>query len=117
MTQNPVVHTYTPDQLIAGDFPIVTDVVVIAADQVLQRGAVLGRVTSSGKYVLSASAAQDGSQTPSVILTEAVDTSEGEAAAAVMLSGEVLGDALKLGEGHTADSVKAALRPVSIYVR
>lgn len=116
MKQNPVVHEYTPDSLIAGDFPIITDMVLIAAGQVLSRGAVLG-IDAAGKYKLAEAAAEDTSKAPSVILTEAVDTSEGEAAAPVMLTGEVLGDALQIGDGHTADSVKAALRPVSIYVR
>lgn len=117
MSTNPVVHQYTPDTLIAGHFPIVTDMVVIAKGQQLKRGAVLGKITTGGQYKLSVSAADDGSQTPSVVLAEAIDTTDSAAPAPVMLAGEVLGDALQFGTGHTADSVKAALRPVSIYVR
>ncbi|MEG6637222.1 head decoration protein, partial [Pseudomonas aeruginosa] len=46
-------NTYVPDQLAAGDFPIATGSGVIAAGQVLKRGAVLGRVTASKEYKLS----------------------------------------------------------------
>ena len=54
---NPVTHTFTPSQLDAGDFPIVMDSGVIAASQLLQRGAVLGQVTASGEYLLCKAAA------------------------------------------------------------
>lgn len=114
---NPTRATYTPDQLSAGDFPIVKESVVIASGQVLAAGAVLGQLTTGGQYKLSASAASDGSQTPTVVLDEAVDTTAGAMPAPVRLTGEVLGEALVLGAGHTIASVKAALRPLSLFVR
>ena len=109
--------THTPVSLIAGDFPQVKDTGVIAAGQNLKRGAVLGQITTGGQYKLSASADSDGSQTPKVILDEDVDTTAGARPAPLMLTGEVRGAALQLGTGHTIASVKAALRPLSLFVR
>jgi len=114
---NPARTTYTPDQLMAGDFPVIKEAVVIATGQVLLRGAVLGKITTGGEYLLSASAAVDGSQTPVVILDEAVDTTAGALPAPVLLTGEVSGAELTLGTGHTLAGVKAALRPLSLFVR
>lgn len=114
---NPIRTNYTPTQLSAGDFPVVLDSVTIAAGQVLPRGAVLGQVTASGEYVLSLAAATDGSEDPSVVLDEAIDTTDAAAPALVRLTGEVLGSQLTLGTGHTLASVKAVLRPLSLFVR
>lgn len=118
MTQNnPVVNTYTPDNLIAGDFPVIHDPIPLAADLDLKRGTVLGKITATGKYTTSLSGASDGSQTPTAVLAEDVVTGEEGGTGIGILSGEVLGDALIIGESHTVATVKAALRQVSIYVR
>lgn len=114
---NPVTHTFTPFQLEAGDFPIVMDSGVIAADQLLLRGAVLGQVTASGEYVLCKAAAEDGSQTPKAILDRAIDTTDGAQSAPIRLTGQVLGSQLTLGEGLTLAAAKAALRPLCLFVR
>ncbi|MCY1200453.1 Bacteriophage lambda head decoration protein D [compost metagenome] len=114
---NPERNTYVPDQLMAGHFPVVKRSGVIAAGQQLVRGSVMGEVTASGEYKLSASAASDGSETPSVILDEDIDTTAGAAPAPLLLTGEVLGSALTLGTGHTLAAVRKALRPLSIFVR
>lgn len=114
---NPERTTYQPDQLLAGDFPIIRESGVIAAGQQLSRGAVLGQLTAGGQYKLSASAATDGSQTPVAVLDEDIDTTEGALPGVLMLTGEVRGDALHLGTGHTIASVADALRPLSLFVR
>lgn len=114
---NPVVSTFAPDSLSAGDFPIVLDTVTIGANQVLSRGAVLGKVTASGEYILSLSAAADGSQNPVAILDADIDTTGAAATGIVRLTGQVLGSQLTLGTGHTLAGVKAALRPLSLFVR
>lgn len=114
---NPTRSTYTPERLSAGDFPIVKSSGVIAAGQTLLAGAVLGQVTASGEYLLSASAATDGSEEPSVVLDQSIDTTLGAAPGVLRLTGEVAGDALTLGEGHTLAGVKAALRPFFLFVR
>lgn len=114
---NPVVSTFAPDSLSAGDFPIVLEAVTIAADQVLSRGAVLGKVTASGEYVLSLAAATDGSEDPVAILNADIDTTGAAADGLARLTGEVLGSQLTLGTGHTLAGVKAALRSLSLFVR
>ncbi|RMH85217.1 head decoration protein [Pseudomonas sp. AOB-7] len=114
---NPTRSTYTPDHLIAGDFPQVKESGVIAAGQQLARGAVLGKVTADGQYKLSLAAAADGSEVPVVVLDADIDTTGGAAPGPLLLTGEVLGSGLTLGAGHTVASVKAALRLLSLFVR
>lgn len=114
---NPERKTYLPTQLSAGDFPIVIDSGVVAAGQVLKRGAVLGQVTDSREYVLCKTAAQDGSKTPTAILEQDVDTTDGAKAAPIRLTGQVLGNQLTLGEGLTLSAAKTALRPLCLFIR
>lgn len=114
---NPKSETYVPRQITAGDFPVVMDTGVIAAGQTLQAGAVLGQVTVSTEYVLCKAAAEDGSEDPVAILDQDVDTTGGAKSAPVRLTGQVLGSQLTLGEGLTLAAAKAALRPLSIFIR
>lgn len=102
--------------LIAGDFPRRFATITIAAGQSLAAGSVLGEVTASEEFKLSASAAEDGSEKPSVVLWEAVNTTEGAAPAEAMLTGDLRASALTLGAGHTVTSVRKALRPFSLFV-
>ncbi|WP_199720772.1 head decoration protein [Azospirillum cavernae] len=76
----------------------------------------VGKITASGKYTLSAAAANDGSQAPSVILADAVDASGGDKLG-VYLAGEFNAGRLVLGAGHTANSVKDTLRDAGIYLK
>lgn len=109
--------TCTPDNLIAGEYPRVERVVTIANSAALTKGAVLGKITASGKYQLSASAAGDGSETPDAILAEDADASAADVEAVVYFSGEFNESALSLGTGHTVDGVRAGLRDKNIYLR
>ena len=113
---NPVVQTYTPEQISAGDFPVVTDAVTIGLNQTLKVGSVLG-IDADGDYVLSLSGAEDTSKTPVAICGEAITTTDKKGVGIVRLTGEVLGSQLDIGTGHTLETVKAALRPLSIFVR
>ena len=115
-TTNPIVQTYIPEQLSAGDFPVVTDAVTIGLNQTLKVGSVLG-IDAAGDYVLSLSGAEDASKTPAAICAEAITTTDAKAVGIVRLTGEVLGSQLDIGTGYTLESVKAALRPLSIFVR
>lgn len=113
---------FVPDQLIAGRFPLVTDTITLVSGQNLARGAVLGKITSSGKYTLSLSASSDGSQVPSAILADAVDASGGDKLAGVYLAGVYLAgefnaNALTIGASHTAASIKDTLRDAGIYLK
>lgn len=108
---------YVPCNLLAGEFPRVERLITIASGQALQKGAVLGKVTADGKYKLSASAANDGSEVPDVILAEDIDASAGDAQAVVYFSGEFNTKALTLGTGHTIESISANLRLRNITLR
>lgn len=112
-------ETYTPDNLIAGETQTVCDIVTIASGgTALKRGAVLGKITASGKYILSLSAAADGSQTPYAILAEDCDPSAADVTnVAVYAKGEFNENALTFGTGHTVVTVKAPLRDAGIYTK
>lgn len=114
---NPQRRSYEPKQLSAGDFPVVMDTGVIAAGQKLGPGAILGQVTATGEYLLCKAAAEDGSEVPIVILDEEVDTTDGALVAPIRLTGQVLASQLHFGEGLTLAAAKAALRPLSIFIR
>lgn len=107
---------YSPDRLFAGEFPRADGKVTIASSAALTRGAVLGKVTATGKYLLSASAAGDGSQVPDVILAEDADASGGDVEALVYLTGQFNEDALTLGTGHTVASIRQGLRERGIFL-
>ncbi|MEL6218596.1 MAG: head decoration protein [Pseudomonadota bacterium] len=102
--------TYDPNGILAGDFPREGRVVTIASSAALTAGAVLGRVTASGSYLLSATGAGNGSETPSAILAEDADASGGDAEALVYFSGSFDAGKLTFGTGHDADTVETALR-------
>lgn len=111
------ITSFEPKEIIASDYPLVTRHVTIASGQKLERGAVLGKVTASGNYVLSVAEADDGSENPVAILaTEEVDASEGAKGAGVYVTGQFNPDALTFGEGHTADSTREALRDLGIHI-
>ncbi|QQR68853.1 MAG: head decoration protein [Alphaproteobacteria bacterium] len=108
---------YTPDNLLAGEYPRIERLVTIAAGADLAKGAVLGRITASGKFKLSASASSDGSQTPDAILAEKASAAGADVQAVVYFSGEFNENALTLGAGHTLDAVRLTLKAKSIYLR
>ncbi len=71
--------SYDPTALFAGDFPVRAQVLTVATGQnaagtCLPRGTLLGRVTASGKYIVSVATAADGSQLPENLRVLAADT-------------------------------------------
>lgn len=108
---------FTPDQLVAGNPALLLNAsVIVLAGQNLARGALLGKITASGKYVLSLAAASDGSQVPAAILVDDVNATSADTAALIYTRGDFLADAVTYGAGHTAASVAAALKAQSIYL-
>jgi hypothetical protein len=107
----------TPDNLYSGHEVLPVQATVSIASGVLTRGAVLGKITTGGAFVLSASAASNGSQIPYAILLEDVDASGGAVNALVLLAGIVNPDRLNFGAGHTAATVRWPLREVGIHLR
>ena len=108
--------TYTPDSLHAGDFPIRTEKVTVITGENLVRGALLGKITASGKVNLSLLAAADGSQTPYAILAEDVDATAEDKEAVAYIAGDFNADAITFGTGHTAANTKDGLRDKNIYL-
>lgn len=105
-----------PDRLVAGDMELIARKITLISGQNLLRGAVLGKITASGKYNLSLSAASDGSQTPDLILAEDCDASGGDKPAIAYATGIFAQEALNIGTAHTADSIREGLRGKGIHI-
>ncbi|AKM11632.1 hypothetical protein AB433_07550 [Croceicoccus naphthovorans] len=95
-----------------------TRVITVLSGEVRSAGAVLGKITASGKYKLSASAAGDGSQTPALVLAQDVDASGGdvEAVCYETCSGGIVASGLTLGTGHTIASIRDAMRDIGLPI-
>lgn len=111
-----VLGTGTYDNLIVGE-DTVTDSGVLIAGQNLARGALLGKITASGKLTLSLSASTDGSEVPYAILNEATDATAADKVCPIILSGEVNDGSVTFGTGHTAASTKDGLRSEGIFLK
>jgi len=108
---------YSPDALISRNGTLlVSETVTLASGQNLQRGALLGQITSGGKFVLSLSASSDGSQTPLAILAQDCDASAADAPALIYTRGDFQAHAVTLGASHTVASVKAGLADRGIFL-
>lgn len=108
--------TFAPDLLIAGDHPTRTIGVTVVTGQNLKRGALLGKITASGKVNLSLSAADDGSQTPYAILGEDIDATSADKVSFAYVCGDFNENKVTFGTGHTANSVRDGLIAKSIYL-
>jgi hypothetical protein len=109
--------TFTPDGIFAGEDDPQTRKITLISGQNLKRGAVLGKITTGGKYTLSLSASSDGSQTPATILGEDTDASGGDKVTIAHFGGVYDENALTFGTGHTAASTREALRDVGIKLQ
>lgn len=108
---------YTPGDIVAGNSHLlVTRQVTLISGQDLTRGAVLGKITASGKYTLSLSGSSDGSETPDLILAEDCDASGGDAVTVAYERGDFKADQLTLGTAHTIASVQEGLRAKNILL-
>lgn len=108
--------TFTPDGLVVGPMPILTERVTLAAGQNLARGAVVGKITASGKYILSLSGAVDGSQVPDAIVAEPADATAADVQMLIYVRGDFDQSLLILGAAHTVASIKDGLRDKNIYL-
>ncbi|MDQ3233364.1 MAG: head decoration protein [Pseudobdellovibrionaceae bacterium] len=114
---------YRPQDLIAGDFPLQSETIVLESGQTLKRGTLLGKKTAGGKYVISAKLTADdkpiadGSEVPYRILAEDVDASSGDKLTIAYHTGSFYQGGITLGKGHTVATVKPVLEPISIYIK
>lgn len=109
--------TYTPDQLISGDYPIASDQETMLSGETNVRGAVMGRVTASGKWILSLSAAVDGSEVPAGVLAQDVDASGGDVVGSIYKSGQFDPNFMTIGAAHTAATINAAWDNSPLFVK
>ncbi|MCK7580093.1 MAG: head decoration protein [Chromatiales bacterium] len=119
------VDTYTPDALIAGNADLLVAVpITLAAGPALPRGAVLGKVTLSGHYVLSEAtdtadppvAIEDGSQVPDLILVEDVPERLTPRPALGYRRGDFQAAQITLGATHTLAAVSETLRAKGLFL-
>ena len=110
-------ETFTPDNLIAGQTPIIGDGAVLLSGQNVTRGTLLGKITTGGKLKLSASASTDGSEVPYAVAAADTNATSGDTNIPVYLAGEFNANAVTFGTGHTLASTKAALRDKGIFLR
>jgi head decoration protein D len=109
--------TYNPDRLLAGTTQgLVARQITLITGQNLVRGAVLGKITASGKYNLSLSAAVDGSQTPDAILAEDCDATAADKVTVAYFTGHFNDSRITLGAAHTAASIREGLRAKGIHL-
>lgn len=102
------------DALVVGIDNLQSRSITLVSGQTLKRGALLGKITTGGKYTLSLSASSDGSQSPSVILAEDCDASGGDKVTVAYFGGVFDENSVTFGTGHTAASAREALRAVGI---
>jgi hypothetical protein len=116
-----VKHEYEPSLSYCRSAIVIND-----SAQTLHVGAVLGKVTATGKYKLCLAAANDGSQTPAAILIadglgisqdiNLVNATDTNAVALVRGPAMVADAGLQLGTGIAASDVATALAGVGIEV-
>lgn len=110
--------SYTPDNLVVGSLPTITNKETIVSGQDVSRGCVLGKITSGGKLTACDHTAQDGSATPYAVLVEDCDASLADKTnIAVYVLGCFNSDKLSFGGSSTISDLKAAMRLVGLYVQ
>ena len=79
------------------------EVITLAAGMPYPMGAVLGRITASGKYKLATSGGTDGAQTASAVLLYAVDATLADATGIVVARGPAIVSRAGLAYDATVD--------------
>jgi hypothetical protein len=112
-------ETFTPDKLLASDYPAVTDIRTVLTGQTLTRGTVLAEdsVNSNKLVPVDSGSATASINDPVCILAEDTDASSADANAVVFLSGAFNEGALTFGGTDTADTHRKALRDLNIYLK
>lgn len=111
-------YTYSELQLIVSDYPTLNEPETIAAGAgVVVAGTVLGKITATGKWIPSLSAASDGSEVPRGVLGVGLDASASDVVGPVFKAGVFNPSAMTFGAGHDAVSVKSAWEGMPLFVR
>lgn len=113
-------NNYTPDRLIAGDYPLVTRTMTIKTGQgTLARGTVLAKDSANGDKLVPVDSASGtvSINDPVAILAKDADTSGGDVEGSVYLSGEFNEGELTFGGADTADTHRDAMRDLNMYLK
>lgn len=108
--------TYEPNGLEVQGYDLFGATVTIVSGQTVAKGAVLGQITTGGKYALALAASSDGSEDPVAILAEACDASAGDKSAYVYFTGGFRERALVFGTGITAAAFRRTLAQKGIFI-
>lgn len=112
-----VTTVFTPDNLVARNAHLLVSIAVtLISGQNLKRGALLGQITTGGKYTLSLSASSDGSETPAAVLAQDCDASAGDQACLAYIRGDFNDAGVVFGASHTAATTAAGLRDRGIFI-
>jgi len=106
---------FIPDNLFSGDHEIATDSETLILGASLERGAVLGKITASGKVKLLDKDATDGSQEPYCVLAEDTDATSADKVVPVYLTGQFDPTVLTVASGTTVAEIKTAMRKVGMF--
>lgn len=109
--------SFDPNGLEIQGYDFFGETVTIVSGQNLAKGAVLGQITSGGKYKLALAASNDGSEDPVAILAEACDASGGDKSAYVYYTCGVRERALVFGTGITAAAFRRKLAQKGIFIQ
>lgn len=102
-------ETYSPDNLVAGSgMSIATRSGTLITGQSLARGAVVGRITASGKLTECDPGASDGSQVAIGILVHDTDASAADKVCQIYVAGEFHIDEMTWHAGFSTDLLKTA---------
>jgi hypothetical protein len=112
-------ETLNYDNLLASDYPAVTDIRTILTGQNLTRGTVLAKDSANDSKLVAVDSSSETSsiKDPICILAEDVDTSAGDANGLVYLSGAFNQNQLTFGGTDAADDHRDALRDLNIYLK
>lgn len=100
------VETYSNDNLIAGSAPVATGAGTLITGQNLARGAVIGRITASGKFTLCDPDAVDGSEQAVGILVHAIDATAADKGCQFYTGGEFHSSEMVWHAGFDSDVKK-----------
>ncbi|MEJ1409378.1 MAG: head decoration protein [Candidatus Sedimenticola sp. (ex Thyasira tokunagai)] len=103
------VETVSHDNLIAGSVPqIATDDGTLITGQNLARGAVVGRITATGKLTECDNAAVDGSETPLGIMVHPIDATAADKNCLIYVAGAFHADEMTWHASFDTDPEKLA---------
>ena len=87
------------------------ETITLLAGAIYPVGAVLGKITASGKYKLATSGGSDGAQTAAAVLLYAVDAAEADATAIILARGPaILSKAALVFDATVDDGAKIATK-------